>query len=486
MVRLAEGNFFKVSTFYDLFFGRDSMVWARDVDHHAPAWLLEGLSARTGLPQAKLEAMTLRHFEGAAYERLNPQGATRWVMSLGVFHRERRGFGQQFCACCLATDPTPHLRLRWRLSMSMVCTKHQVYLQDRCRGCGRSFVWHRRDVGSPTLPAKRSSSSACPRCGHEMRDDAVAAEACDLRMQARIDTVLDDGYFVLGDGIVYSHLFFDGIAALVSGLARAGGTGQPSLDIDPPMVRARRLRPVFELLDVWPARFVARCQHIRRPYTTFTKDQDRVPYWLHDVLRREFSSIAAPLSHGEVEAIRSYTGRLVRHVSSKATSKVSGRDLSRYTIYRRVDDDAADLLLVSIDHRISEASGPARQVLLRDKAMLIAGRYLSLGYPDLAALQANAFPYGGEPLPTWEGVRTADEARVLLGWFGAAVRSKWPNTPTDGAMFLLQSGAPMSVQSIGARFQLAIDSARLWASVRNWSAWARPPRRLRRPTVAWS
>lgn len=83
MIRLAQDNGFKVHNFYALFFGRERQIWNRDIDHHAPTWLIDGLIAHTGTSKERIIQTTLRAFEPFVFERFNDMGVTKWVLPLG-------------------------------------------------------------------------------------------------------------------------------------------------------------------------------------------------------------------------------------------------------------------------------------------------------------------------------------------------------------------------------------------------------------------
>ena len=479
MVRLAQCNEHKVLSFYDLFFGREKAVWTRDVDHHAPQWLLDGLSARTGVPMPRLEALTLRSFEGFAYEALNAKGSTRWTMSVGVYHRERRLFGQQVCPCCLAEDEVPYLRLGWRLALATVCTLHKVHLVDRCGACAKPFALHRQDIGRTRRPVQRGWSH-CLRCGHDLTTDVTASPGVEVEMQRDFDQILGQGHGRVGNEDVYSHLYFEGLGALVRGLERARQRGTlPAVEAEPPRSRATRLLAAHELVQQWPNRLLEFCSGIRRPYSLFIKDQPKLPYWLYSVLRGELSVISAPLLADEVDAIRGYVERRQVTVSSKTISTVSGRDVSRRSRYRRVGCDVGERLLASIDHRISEAEGTDRLVLLRDKVLITVGRCLALGLDGLSRLEVETYVNEFGPVSFWDGIDTRQDARNLLGWYARRVRPQWPHRLKTNAVFTTVAGNRMSTQAIGARFAMAVQQGMLTASVPHWRGWANPTRKHR-------
>jgi hypothetical protein len=212
MISVARDNGFKVHNFYAAHFGRERQIWNRDIDHHAPAWLLEGLEAHSGLPLARLEAMTLRAFESVVFERFNESGSTRFLMPLSIFHRTRRAFGQQFCPLCLATDRTPYLRRRWRLALSVVCARHGVQLQDRCGGCGSPLAPHRADMNTTRTFPLRSTLRQCGYCRGSVVAPGVPSTREAIDVQQRIDRALDLGFVTLpNQATVYSHLYFDGV-----------------------------------------------------------------------------------------------------------------------------------------------------------------------------------------------------------------------------------------------------------------------------------
>jgi hypothetical protein len=56
MIRLAQGNGFKVHGFYAQYFGKHRQIWTRDIDRCTPSWLIVGLSEKTGVPVERIEA----------------------------------------------------------------------------------------------------------------------------------------------------------------------------------------------------------------------------------------------------------------------------------------------------------------------------------------------------------------------------------------------------------------------------------------------
>jgi transcriptional regulator with XRE-family HTH domain len=64
-----------------------------------------------------------------------------------------------WCPLCLAGDDVPHHRLTWMLQPVSHCPVHDVYLSNRCSGCGRT----------PPVLHDRSMILACSHCGTDLR-----------------------------------------------------------------------------------------------------------------------------------------------------------------------------------------------------------------------------------------------------------------------------------------------------------------------------
>lgn len=129
--------------------------WTRDIDRTADDGLLEAVARDMGLSRAAIEASTLRGLvEALGFpERLH--GSQRGILPVGVYHRVRRRFGQQYCPACLAVQP-PYLRRLWRLEIMVACPEHGVLLRDACPDCDAPFIPHRRHA---------MTSRRCHRCG---------------------------------------------------------------------------------------------------------------------------------------------------------------------------------------------------------------------------------------------------------------------------------------------------------------------------------
>jgi len=167
LVRLSHGHGLKVQTFCNLLFGNRLQVWNRDIDRLAPSWLLDELIARTGTMRNRAELTTLRVFEGVLYPHFKESGNLAWVLAAQVYHRQRMGYAQQFCARCLSEDEVPYFRKTWRVALKTVCIRHQCMLWDRCPKCEVGVAFHRMDMGRPFVP-ENGALAACFNCGFNL------------------------------------------------------------------------------------------------------------------------------------------------------------------------------------------------------------------------------------------------------------------------------------------------------------------------------
>ena len=183
LVRLSVGHGLRVQTFCNLIFGNQRQVWNRDIDRLAPDWLINELSLRTGTPIEIAQVTTLRAYEGQLYQRFRTAGTLPWIQTLRMYHRKRVGFGQQYCAACLAGDDSPYFRRAWRVSFNTVCPRHKLMLRDRCPACQTGVSYHRMEMGR-SLNADALELANCHECGFDLRESAqgqISAYSSDIR-----------------------------------------------------------------------------------------------------------------------------------------------------------------------------------------------------------------------------------------------------------------------------------------------------------------
>ena len=110
-------------------------VWNRDIDKSADEEVVRVLAGKTATSLERAWSTVLSAYEGRLFESYNYYGPTPWLLPVGVYHRVRQRYGQQFCPRCLAEDEEPYYRRRWRLAFMVCCEHHRVTLCDRCPRC---------------------------------------------------------------------------------------------------------------------------------------------------------------------------------------------------------------------------------------------------------------------------------------------------------------------------------------------------------------
>jgi len=82
----------------------------------------------------------------------------------------------QYCPRCLATDPRPYFRRRWRFATEAVCVQHRCRLHDACWRCDASVELLGRSIASP--------QPVCASC-EAILSHATAAPASDAAQGQR-------------------------------------------------------------------------------------------------------------------------------------------------------------------------------------------------------------------------------------------------------------------------------------------------------------
>jgi hypothetical protein len=475
MIRLARGNGFKVHNFYSENFGAELQIWNRDIDRHAPQWLLTALAERTGVSYQRIVQTTLRDLESWAFETFNENGLTRWILPLGIFHRTRLSFGQQFCPLCFREDAQPYLRRSWRLALTVVCDRHGVLMQDRCTICEHPVSPHRSDFGPRRGVPEKTTMARCHKCRCNLGESATLADPQAIQMQTIINQILQSGYMELGGKGIYSPQFFDGLRRMMRTAQGDAATLLKGQIFERASIiqRALLLKFVMQLIEDWPARFLERCNEIPHAYTTLAEGDGEIPYWVHSVMRWDVYLGKASITTTEaMEMVRVAEQQGIPGSAVKRTRDLWGKDIGHLLPRKAsVGDDTADMLIASLDKEISVTTKQRRNILLRDKVMFIAARCLKLKITQLARLKfEDVDGTGDDAFSFWNRIETTEQAYAMLRWYQLRVR---PRLATKGgaALFVSNFGVPIAPNGIGMRFERAILAADLRRSIPGWYEW---------------
>lgn len=156
-------------------------IWTRDFDRTVPNSTLRAISEVTGVGMDALASMTLREMVRRSGHPERIEGRQAGILPVGVFHRLRVAFGQQYCSQCL-DHPSPYLRLEWRSEFAVACRVHKTLLKDGCPHCDAPFIPHRN---------RSLVRGRCHRClGSLVDQSAVTASPNLLRLQSTIAVML--------------------------------------------------------------------------------------------------------------------------------------------------------------------------------------------------------------------------------------------------------------------------------------------------------
>lgn len=485
MIRLAHENGKKVQRFYRHWFGTGSLpLWTRDLDRLAPAELLRELGRRTGLPADPLESATLRSLVGSVFTELPTGGPISWLMTLGVFHRQRRLAGLMCCTQCLREDETPYFRKSWRLSWVTACTRHKCMLVDRC-ACGATLQPHRVDMRHRRLLTEGASLAACWSCGSDLR--SIAAQGADpevLTLLAYAERAVEFGHVdVAGRNGLHSILFFQGLRVLLLATlrldrsARANSEGSTRFDELPVHRRADNLRQVSRLLTDWPDAFHRTFSSEKNVYSHFTRHSPSRPFWVdEEVSLLKKARIEMTVAEGEAIAsvVEAQTGKF-HHTTAY---ELFGRDLSRLRARQRpkITQDDADMLLAGIDIAASTATGVVREDLIRDRVMFLTARLLRLSHSELGEIRVDSYWSEVDDEPLEDTPTNEAELLVYLRRYVRLDRVKHTLATSSPWLFLCNSKTgQMSRSLVGARYTHALQLANMRWRIPKYQDWIAAP-----------
>lgn len=499
LVRLAHGHGLKVQTFCALVFGRDKSIWNRDIDKLAPDWLLVKLSEATGTPLSDVMATTLRSYEGIVYEHHQPNGHTRWILPLGIYHRIHRTPGLHFCHQCLMEDRVPYYRKQWRLAFITVCTKHGCDLLNTCPECNSAVTPYRSDMRLRQNHPVAMLNVHCWKCGFDLRSTYSKREANHqlLRSQEIMECALSQGHVDwAGNPSMYSLMFFDGLRALIAGLTskqtreRLEGplalTGWPRTGLEMATLQMRRslLQLLATLLHDWPEKFVQLIHDNKLRYSDLKGDGAYRPFWYEDVIRREAFGGCAAISLEEANAIADAVERKFGRYAATRAREISGRDIGNHAPDRkrhRISDDVYEELLVCIDHQVAGTQDEKeRACLIRDKIMFAVGRVLGLSEQSLASLtigRLRELSPDVDELSFVNVAKTPAQARAWVEWYWLRVRPELH--PAKGVNHIFTSNKTHSGikhSTVSARFQMSVKRAVMHRAIPNYISLIKPLR----------
>ena len=320
LVRLAIAHGQKLHTLTRLLWNKQG-IWARDIDKSVTKEQIQTLADKCDISVECAWATTLATYGGWIYETHNLLGANPWITTIGVYHRTRIRYGQQFCPQCLSEDKQPYFRRSWRLAFITICTRHKKPLLDCCPKCLSPVNFHRDELGNfysftPTFLTR------CFSCLFDLRryqftTDSITPD--ELQFQFRLEQTIKTGFWQLTPKRpVHSLPFFAGLRQILKVLASNDKRTQNLLAelnitfeqnnltakhkgkrVDFPELRVHRRRVLLNaanhLLDDWSTHFVEMSKKHKIWSSLWLKHLEEkregifraAPFWLWEVVNQE-------------------------------------------------------------------------------------------------------------------------------------------------------------------------------------------------------
>ena len=199
--RMAVKNLCTPIAFLNLYLGDYKPVFQGDLDWGREDFI-RALSEKTGIEEEKVYSLSLRSYEGFLFEEQKKYCSYKPFINQTNFRAGRnRGVAVRFCPYCLREQE--YFRKKWRLAFSTACTKHRVFLLDRCPECGEPLTIQKwRDD---------KENFHCWKCGFDFKKaeaEKVPEESKGIDALKRLYEILDRGYFEFEGKVYYSIAFF--------------------------------------------------------------------------------------------------------------------------------------------------------------------------------------------------------------------------------------------------------------------------------------
>lgn len=287
-------------------------IWTRDTDRTVSDASIAAISRVTGIDASLLERATLRGLVEALGLPQMRCGSQEGVLPVGVYHRVRRRFGQQYCSRCLDERPV-YLRRLWRLEFVVSCPRHGALLRDACPICDAPFIPHRYHA----MTRRRCHQCAAILTGGE--SISIMTPASNLQ-QAVLAILVERGAIDAdvfeSDALVspyQRHASAIGGTALIEGVRRLCRLATRRLPKSPKQCeesakvwtllrtveRANVMARVGHWLDDWPKAWIEWAEVNDLTRHTLTSEYGPWPDWVTSAMG------GLPYSHGPVNVNRS-------------------------------------------------------------------------------------------------------------------------------------------------------------------------------------
>jgi len=216
LTRTAFTHGYPLTTFISMFLKHDGSALSRiDIDFKEDPILFEILAKKSRFSIEQITHMSLRSEEGHLFESDHGLYPPKQIRKL---KDKRTHYGLMFCPKCLGEDTHPYYRKQWRYHFHNACTKHKVFLIDRCGSC-------QERVRITKMKKVSDSITLCSKCGRDLR--LTSARRIPDSLAYGIEAIewfekgLIDGYFTIG-GVQIRSLFIFQVHTIFSALLDRG------------------------------------------------------------------------------------------------------------------------------------------------------------------------------------------------------------------------------------------------------------------------
>jgi hypothetical protein len=339
-----------------MFLKHDGSALSRiDIDFKEDPILFKTLTQKSRLSIEQIAQMSLRSEEGYLFESdhgLYPPKQIR------ILKDKRTHYGLMFCPKCLAEDAHPYHRKQWRYHFYNACTKHKVFLIDRCGSCQERVRITKMKKVSDTI-------ALCSKCGRDLRltstlriPDSLAygTEAIEW-----FEKGLDNGYFTIGNVQIRSLFIFQ-VHTIFSALVDKGE--QLNLAAFPminhyialckkeALYHSKKMTPIYKnfylnamvyyLLQNLPDHLKVFATDNNLTHRGFTHDFQNKPFWYQcmiDELVPMQNKVGREISESEVLGTIKYLKSIGEKVTQESTAGIIGCHSTIHKQYVKIYKD---------------------------------------------------------------------------------------------------------------------------------------------------
>lgn len=355
LTRTAFAHGYPLTTFISMFLKHDGSALSRiDIDFKEDPILFEILAKKSRCSIEQIAHMSLRSEEGYLFESDHGFYPPKQIR---ILKDKRTHYGLMFCPKCLAEDAHPYYRKQWRYHFYNACTKHKVFLIDRCGSC-QERVRITKMKASETI-------ALCSNCGKDLRLTSTHRVPYSLAYGIKaikwFEKGLMNGYFTIGS-IQIRSLFIFQIHTIFSAVLDRGQqlqlAGFPMIDHYIALCKneenyhSTKATPIYKnfylnamvyyLLENLPDRLRQFADDNHLTYRAFTHGFQNKPFWYQCMIDESVpmqNKIGRKISESEVIGAINYLKSIGEKVTQESTAGIIGCHFTIHKQYVKIYKD---------------------------------------------------------------------------------------------------------------------------------------------------